>query len=72
MREGLRFLWGHRLVRTLTLLGFGISFTGGAVTGLTVVYGVQALGLPDSGPGSGCCSRPPPSAASRRAYCCRP
>ncbi len=53
VREGLRFLWGHRLVRTLTLLGFGISFTGGAVTGLTVVYGVQALGLPDSGAGIG-------------------
>ena len=53
MREGLRFLWGHRLVRTLTLLGFGVSFTGGAVTGLTVVYGVQALGLPDSGAGIG-------------------
>jgi hypothetical protein len=53
VREGLRFLWGHRLVRTLTLLGFGVSFTGGAVTGLTVVYGVQALGLPDSGAGIG-------------------
>jgi MFS family permease len=53
VHEGLRFLWGHRLVRTLTLLGFGVSFTGGAVTGLTVVYGVQALGLPDSGAGIG-------------------
>ncbi len=53
VREGLRFLWGHRLVRSLTLLGFGVSFTGGAVTGLTVVYGVRALGLPDSGVGIG-------------------
>jgi MFS family permease len=53
VREGLRFLWGHRLVRALTLLGFGISFTGGAVTGLTVVYGVRALGLPDTGAGIG-------------------
>ena len=49
VREGLRFLWGHRLVRALTLLGFGISFTGGAVTGLTVVYGAQALDLPETG-----------------------
>ena len=40
-------------MRALTLLGFGISFTGGAVTGLTVVYGVQALGLPDTGAGIG-------------------
>jgi len=36
-------------VRALTLLGFGISFTGGAVTGLTVVYGAQALDLPETG-----------------------
>ena len=49
VREGLRFLWGHQLVRALTLLGFGISFTGGAVTGLTVVYGAQALDLPETG-----------------------
>jgi hypothetical protein len=49
VREGLRFLWGHRLVRVLTLLGFGISFTGGAVTGLTVVYGAEALDLPETG-----------------------
>lgn len=43
--EGLRFLWRHPLVRPLTLLGFGNSLTGGAVIGLLVVYGVQALGL---------------------------
>ena len=36
-------------MRALTLLGFGISFTGGAVTGLTVVYGAQALDLPETG-----------------------
>ncbi|HLY32677.1 MAG TPA: MFS transporter [Ktedonobacterales bacterium] len=46
--EGLRFLWDHRLVRVLTLLGFGLSFTGGAVIGLLVVYAVQALGLPST------------------------
>jgi len=45
VREGLAFLWRERLVRTLTLLGFGVSFSGGAVTGLLVVYAVEALGL---------------------------
>lgn len=46
IHEGLTFLWQHRLVRALTLLGFGNSFTGGAVSGLLVVYAVHALGLP--------------------------
>jgi hypothetical protein len=32
-------------VRALTLLGFGNSFAGGAVTGLLVVYGVRGLGV---------------------------
>jgi len=35
-REGLHFLWQHRLVRTLTLLCFGNSLSAGAVTGLRV------------------------------------
>ena len=43
--EGLRFIWQHKLVRVLTLLGFGNSVTGGAVIGLVVVYAVRALGL---------------------------
>jgi hypothetical protein len=45
IREGLRYLWHQRLVRTLTLLAFGLNLTGGAVVGLLVVYGVRALGL---------------------------
>jgi hypothetical protein len=45
IREGLVFLWRHRLIRTLTLVGFGNSFSAGAVLGLLVVYGVRALGL---------------------------
>jgi MFS family permease len=45
IREGLVFLWRHRLIRTLTLVGFGNSFSAGAVIGLLVVYGVRALGL---------------------------
>jgi MFS family permease len=44
--EGVIFIRRHRLVRVLTLLGFGISFTGGAVGGLLVVYAVWALDLP--------------------------
>lgn len=48
--EGVRFIWGHDLVRTLTLLGFGVSFTSGAVFSLIVVFGVRALGLADTDP----------------------
>jgi len=45
IQEGLRFLWGQPVIRILTGLGFGASFTSGAVYGLLVVYGVRALGL---------------------------
>ncbi len=45
--EGLRYLWGHRVVRTLTLLGAGNSVSGGAVSGLLVVVAVRQFGLPD-------------------------
>lgn len=50
IREGLQFLWQQRLVRDLTLLGFGNTFTGGAVLGLLVVYAVQELGLAKNDP----------------------
>ncbi|GAA3384077.1 MFS transporter [Cryptosporangium minutisporangium] len=45
--EGLHFLWGHRTIRWLTLLGVGNSLTGGAVLGLVVVAAVRSLGLPE-------------------------
>jgi MFS family permease len=45
IREGLHFLWNHRLVRTMTLLGFGNSFTGGAALSLLLVYAVRGLGI---------------------------
>ncbi|MGL5824730.1 MAG: MFS transporter [Nocardioides sp.] len=45
IREGLVFLWHNNTVRALSLLGFGNSVTGGAVTGLIVVYAVQGLNL---------------------------
>jgi MFS family permease len=44
-REALSWLWGHRIVRTLTVVGFGKSVSGGVVMGLTVVYAVRVLGL---------------------------
>jgi hypothetical protein len=43
IKEGLSFIWSEALVRSLTLLGFGNSFIGGAVTGLLVVFGTQVL-----------------------------
>jgi MFS family permease len=45
IQAGLVFLWHQRLVRTMTLLGFGNSFSAGAVFGLLVVYAVRGLGL---------------------------
>jgi MFS family permease len=45
IREGISFLWHQQLLRALTFLGFGNSFTGGAIGGLLVVYAVQALHL---------------------------
>lgn len=51
--EGLVFLWRHRVVRTLTLLGIGVSISGGAVLGLMVVVGVEQLGLTDDDSRSG-------------------
>lgn len=48
IREGLAFLWRQRMVRTMTLVGFGNSLSAGAVVGLLVVYAVQALSLPET------------------------
>lgn len=45
--DGLRWVWRHRLVRTLTFIGIGNSLTAGFVTGLVVVVAVRQLGLPD-------------------------
>jgi MFS family permease len=48
IREGLAFVWQHQLVRTLTLVGFGNSFSSGAVIRLLVVYAVRVLGLAET------------------------
>ncbi|MBV8542212.1 MAG: MFS transporter [Pseudonocardiales bacterium] len=45
--EAARFLWHHRLIRALTLAGSAAALTGGAVTGLLVVFAVRQLGLSD-------------------------
>ncbi|MFF7880879.1 MFS transporter [Streptomyces sp. NPDC020794] len=48
--EGLRYIRHHPLIRPLTLLGIGNSFTEGAVVGLIVVAAVRRFGLtPDDG-----------------------
>lgn len=50
MGEGLRYIWRQPAIRALTLLGIGVSITGGAVTGLLVVIAVRQLGMaPDGG-----------------------
>jgi MFS family permease len=43
--EGLRYLWHAKVIRALTLAGFGNSVSFGAVLGLTVPYAVRRLGL---------------------------
>lgn len=48
--EGLRFVRRHPVVWPLTVMGFGHSFTGGALIGLLVVLGVRQLGLADDDP----------------------
>jgi hypothetical protein len=48
--EGLRYLWSERVIRALTLAGFGNSVSFGALLGLTVPYAVRQLGLSDHDP----------------------
>jgi MFS family permease len=48
--EGLRFIQGHRLIRTLTYLGLGNSISEGILYGLLVATVVTVYGLPDTGP----------------------
>ncbi|MGH7691488.1 MAG: MFS transporter [Candidatus Dormibacteria bacterium] len=45
IREGLAFLWGHRVLRSMTLASAATAATGGAIEGLLVVYSVKALGF---------------------------
>jgi MFS family permease len=45
VREGLRFLWGHDTVRTMTIVGATQSLCGGAFVGLLVVWADRVLGV---------------------------
>jgi MFS family permease len=45
--EGVHYLWGHRVIRALTLAGTAAALTGGAVMGLLVILAVRQLGLSD-------------------------
>lgn len=47
IREGVAFLWGHDVIRPLTLLGAGNSLTSGGLYALLVVIAVRHLGLSD-------------------------
>ncbi|THA57568.1 MFS transporter [Streptomyces sp. A1136] len=44
--EGLRFLRGHRVLRTMTVVGTLQSFAGGAIVGQMVVWADRGLGIP--------------------------
>ncbi len=48
--EGLGYIWNHRVIRALTLVGAGSSVAGGAVSGLLIVVAVQQLGLGEHDP----------------------
>jgi hypothetical protein len=48
--EGVHYLWGHRVIRALTLAGTAAALTGGAVMGLLVILAVRQLGLSDKSP----------------------
>jgi predicted MFS family arabinose efflux permease len=49
MHEGLAYLWRHRLVRTLVLIGAANAVTGGSLIALIVVYAARGLHVPDHG-----------------------
>ena len=47
--EGLRWVWHHPAIRTLTLTVFAFNITFGAVWAILVLYAVERLGLNDVG-----------------------
>lgn len=48
--QGLRYVWQTDIIRWLTLIGAGASISGGGVLGLTIVVGVQQLGMATDDP----------------------
>jgi predicted MFS family arabinose efflux permease len=49
IREGFSYLWGHQLIRILTLVGSANAVTGGSLTGLMVVYATRRPHVSDHG-----------------------
>ncbi len=47
--EGLRWVWAHPAIRTLTLTAFAFNITFGAVWAILVLYSVERLGLSEVG-----------------------
>jgi MFS family permease len=43
--EGLRYLWGQPVIRTLSLTGFAFNLSAGGVFGLLVVHADEVLGM---------------------------
>lgn len=50
IRAGLGFIWAEPMIRSLSLLGFGNSFVGGAAAGLLVVFASSELHIADDAP----------------------
>lgn len=50
IKEGIGYIWSEPLIRSLTLVGFGNGFVGGAVVGLIVVFGAEVLGFGKDAP----------------------
>ncbi|MGB4780322.1 MFS transporter [Microbacterium sp.] len=48
--DGIRYIWRTEIIRWLTLIGAGASISGGAMLGLTIVAGVEQLGMTDDDP----------------------
>jgi MFS family permease len=49
IKEGLRWVWDHPAIRTLTVTIFAFNITFGAVWAILVLYSVERLGLGDIG-----------------------
>jgi MFS family permease len=49
IKEGLRWVWDHPAIRTLTITIFAFNITFGAVWAILVLYSVERLGLDDIG-----------------------
>lgn len=51
--DGLRYLWRHRLIRSLATIGTSNAVAGGAVAGILVVYADRAFGVHPGNPALG-------------------